>query len=256
MQRNHPDSSAERRLSAQRPDVSPEDDRRRLGPQIRTLSIVAGAAILATAALRILSPVVFERFIGPLEPMLVTVTASAVALAAAPALIRRGWLILRVRTAGESRWKIPLYALPFAAVAILVDRITPFPATINVPFPLSLLFYPAAGFVAEAVAHMAPLALLLAVIARTRDRADSTGIIWISTLAVAVLEPVYQFAAMGPDALPGWAAAVVTANIYLINVVELRLFRRFDFLAMFTFRLSYYLLWHIAWGHARLSLLF
>jgi hypothetical protein len=61
---------------------------------------------------------------------------------------------------------------------------------------------------------------------------------------------------MGAATLPPWATAVTTANIYAINVVELRLFRRLDFLAMFSFRLTYYLLWHIAWGHARLSLLF
>jgi hypothetical protein len=53
-----------------------------------------------------------------------------------------------------------------------------------------------------------------------------------------------------------WAAAYVFLNVWVINMVQLALFKRYDFVSMYAFRLMYYLLWHIAWGHARLGLLF
>lgn len=37
---------------------------------------------------------------------------------------------------------------------------------------------------------------------------------------------------------------------------RLALFKRYDFVTMYTFRLVYYLLWHIVWGVIRLRLLF
>jgi hypothetical protein len=42
----------------------------------------------------------------------------------------------------------------------------------------------------------------------------------------------------------------------VINLVQLTLFRRYDFLTMYAFRLVYYLVWHVAWGHLRLQVLF
>ena len=37
---------------------------------------------------------------------------------------------------------------------------------------------------------------------------------------------------------------------------ELLIFKRYDFIAMYAFRLVYYLIWHIVWGYARLRSLF
>jgi hypothetical protein len=42
----------------------------------------------------------------------------------------------------------------------------------------------------------------------------------------------------------------------LINLCQLLIFRRYDFISMYTFRIAYYMLWHVLWGYARLRLLF
>jgi hypothetical protein len=49
---------------------------------------------------------------------------------------------------------------------------------------------------------------------------------------------------------------VVFLQIYVINLQQLRIFRRFDFTSMYAFRLLYYLFWHILWGNLRLVVLF
>jgi hypothetical protein len=50
--------------------------------------------------------------------------------------------------------------------------------------------------------------------------------------------------------------AYVGLHIFLIGLVQLLLFTRYDFITMYTFRLSYYAIWHILWGHLRLNLIF
>ncbi len=69
-------------------------------------------------------------------------------------------------------------------------------------------------------------------------------------LAAAAVEPVAQ-AVLGSGLLP-----FVVPHVFLIGVVEMLLLRRFGYLPMVAFRLLYYLVWHVLWGHARLELLF
>jgi hypothetical protein len=86
---------------------------------------------------------------------------------------------------------------------------------------------------------------------------DFRRVVWLSMLLVSVLEPVYQLVASPPSSQhSGWAAAFVALLVFLINLVQLLIFRRFGFVSMYAFRLAYYLIWHIAWGHIRLLVLF
>jgi hypothetical protein len=55
---------------------------------------------------------------------------------------------------------------------------------------------------------------------------------------------------------PLWASAFVGAHVWLINIAQLLVFRRYGFVPMYSLRLAYYLIWHIIWGHARLRLMF
>jgi len=45
-------------------------------------------------------------------------------------------------------------------------------------------------------------------------------------------------------------------NILLINLFQLSIFKRYDFVSMYSFRLVYYAIWHIVWGVVRLNLFF
>ena len=64
------------------------------------------------------------------------------------------------------------------------------------------------------------------------------------------MEPVAQLA-LG-SALP----AFVVPHVFVFGLVQLVLLRRYGYVPMLWFRLVYYLLWHVLWGAARLSLLF
>ena len=61
--------------------------------------------------------------------------------------------------------------------------------------------------------------------------------------------------------LPGcWrklgSSAYVAAFVFVFTLVELYIYRRYDFVSMYSFRLAFYIWWHIIWGYLRLQWLF
>jgi hypothetical protein len=70
------------------------------------------------------------------------------------------------------------------------------------------------------------------------------------------LEPVFQTTLGFSRAYPSWVTGFVALHIFLLNLCQLAIFKRYDFVSMYSFRLMYYLLWHIVWGVIRLKLLF
>lgn len=149
-------------------------------------------------------------------------------------------------------------ALLFVSITILVDTNAPFSANLNIPFPESLLFYPAIGFFVEIIFHVFPLTVLLIVVTAIFKNTNNKRNLLIGILVVALAEPIYQVMQMKSAAnpFPLWAIAVVGLNLFLFDLTQLLIFKRYDFMAMYAFRLVYYLTWHIAWGYARLKLLF
>ena len=79
----------------------------------------------------------------------------------------------------------------------------------------------------------------------------------ISVLPVALVETAFQLWLMTAS---HWATLPIRGfvgfHIFLINVCQLLIFRRHDFISMYTFRIVYYAIWHIAWGYLRLRVLF
>ena len=136
-------------------------------------------------------------------------------------------------------------SLAFAAIAITVDLLHPFPETINARVPQSLLFYPAIAMVAETVFRLVPAALVFTF---TRHLP--------ATIVIAALtEPAFQLT-VGWTGAPHWSDAITALNIFAISLTQLILLRRHGFAAMLGLRLAYYLWWHVLWGEARLALLF
>jgi hypothetical protein len=140
-------------------------------------------------------------------------------------------------------------------IMILVDIKIVFPVDTNVLFPVSLLFYPASGFFVEVLFHVLPLTLPLITLASLFRSVRHENILWISILIVSLLEPVYQTFWMG-DRYTLWAVAYVGLHVLLINLFQLIIFKRCDFVSMYSFRLVYYLFWHIGWEYVRLKVLF
>ena len=55
--------------------------------------------------------------------------------------------------------------------------------------------------------------------------------------------------------LPSWAVAFLAVHLFLFNLFELLVFERYDFVAMYSSRVAYYVVWHIVWGYVRLRVL-
>jgi hypothetical protein len=178
-------------------------------------------------------------------------------------IVRDGFSIAGSDTGRGVARSAALAAL-FGIVVILVDLAIVHPADMNVPFPQSLLFYPVIGFMVEILFHLLPLCLLLTVIPALVGHGRSEAAVWVSLILVALLEPAFQTwtAASGAPVVGGpytyaaWAVVSDGLQVFAINLCQLFIFKRYDFVSMYALRLAYYGIWHIAWGHVRLELLF
>ena len=197
----------------------------------------------------------FERFIGGLNPLLAGMLIIISGGILFSILISRGWFAIYKKENLKGLYRSSGLAAILGGIMILVDLKIVFPADTNILFPESLLFYPAIGFFVEILFHVLPLALLLITLTSIFRRVQYQNVLWISIIIVALVEPVYQTLWMG-DRYPLWAIAYVGLHVFLINLIQLIIFKRYDFISMYSFRLVYYLFWHIGWGYFRLIILF
>ncbi|MBP7603510.1 MAG: hypothetical protein KBA15_06250 [Spirochaetes bacterium] len=199
----------------------------------------------------------YRRFLGSLDPALAFAIVAIAGYAALAFLSTRGWFCNAGKTSGVDVIKISSCALVLGITIAAADSLIRFPRDMNVPFPQSLLFYPVIGFIVEVVFHVLPLFLLLAVIEYAVMRKITEKTVLYVLIPVALIETVFQaygFRATGTYSL--WGALYVGVHVFVINIIGLLLFRRHGFIMMYLFRLMYYFLWHILWGHLRLSILF
>lgn len=223
-------------------------------PQVLAYLGLSGLALALTGVADYLDPSAFRRFFGPLPPLAVVFGLSVLGLALVTLLLLDGRFAVYRRENALGRLAALLLALPFAAAMILVDRQAPFPADINVPFPAALFFYPAIAYVVEILFHLLPFCLLYFGLGSRAGAAGQSRAVWAALLLVALLEPAFQlFFTAGLTTR--WVPVFLGVFLYAFNVVQLLLFRRYDFMTMYAFRVSYYLLWHIWWGHVRLGAL-
>jgi hypothetical protein len=199
----------------------------------------------------------FRRFIGDVNPLLAMAAAGVAGAVFLSFLrVRYGFAIFRK----ENLRFLPgssAIAVSLAGIAILVDLRIVYPADMNVPYPESLLFYPAIGFLVENVFHVVPLALLLLLLTPVARTIGHEKVVWIAILFVSLPEAVYQVVWMSNSShYPSWAVAYIGLHVFVFNLCELAIFKRYDFSSMYAFRLAYYALWHVAWGYLRLKLLF
>jgi hypothetical protein len=106
------------------------------------------------------------------------------------------------------------------------------------------------------VFHLLPLSLLLLVLAPLSKSLGAERVVWICLLLVSLLEPLYQTDLAFSRPYPMWVTSYVAVHVFLFNLLQLLAFRRYDFVSMYSFRLTYYVLFRILWGHVRLGLLF
>lgn len=166
---------------------------------------------------------------------------------------RHGLCVIRLPQRRQD-WLTPIgLAVPFMITVTLADLLLGFPADINVGLPTALIFYPAMGFIAELALHVLPFALALEVLKRLFAAWPSSRRVWVSIGFASLPEAAFQL--IGSQSLEGdlpTLSLFVFVQLFVFGLVELQLFRRFDFIHMYSFRLAYYGYWHILWAYLRI----
>jgi hypothetical protein len=213
------------------------------------LSVIAVVAAVSVSLVSDDSP--FDRFLAGLPAPLVIAASAGVGALSLRLLSDREWSI-----GSDARWTPVIVAFAFGAVAVTVDTMVPFPEDTNVEWPASALYYPAVAFLAEIVFHVVPIAAIVLVSGWRFGSNVNDWRVWLIIGAVAAGEAGFQVAGSLTDGSDSRLVGFVAVHLFAIGVAELTMFRQFGFSALVTFRMVYYLLWHVAWGHLRLSILF
>lgn len=219
--------------------------------------VMAVGMLVFVGFLYLSNDVLFQRFLGKANPLTVFLFTTVLGTVLWFILLSQQWFAVHEKT----NLKVLLYSTSLAAllgiIMILVDSKIIFSADMNILFPESLLFYPAMAFLVEILFHVLPLTVLLFIMGSFLKDVKFEVVFWICVLIVASLEPTYQMMDMvTSNRFQVSAIAFVGIHIFLINFFELLIFKKQGFISMYTFRLVYYLFWHIVWGNARLELLF
>jgi hypothetical protein len=217
--------------------------------------VLGAGAIVSAAALDAWGTPALRLYFGALQPTATTAVVVALGLGALAYLERSRWFTIDTGralppgTARAVKWTAVL-AIP----VVLVDVWGGFGPDINVTVPRSLLFYPLMAVIAECVFHLVPLALGVVVLKKLL-RSTAPQAPWALLGVVALLEPAFQTVWAVAES-PLWANVYVGVHVLVFNLLSLWFFRRYDFLSVYVFRVSYYGFWHILWGQLRLELLF
>jgi hypothetical protein len=226
----------------------------------RTLQYVAYlilslVALIFTLILLPSSNAYFRRFLGEWNPIMVIIIATIVGAVALWLLQARYNFVIFMGKGTIPGLKLSVVLATLLAIAIVAaDFFIRYPEDTNVSLPYALLFYPSIGFVAEIIFHVLPLALLLILLNPLGGWIGSDRLIWLGIFLVAVLEPTFQVTFEGKPFT--WGSAYTWIHVFVLAFLQLYVFRRFDFISMYSFRLFYYVYWHILWGVIRLQVLF
>jgi hypothetical protein len=223
-------------------------------PQYLAFGVLSLVAALFTGLLSLSrgSARFFTPYLGSIPPLLAIVVTTALGFVSLGFLLSRGWFQIRAANTLRGVGVAAAVATIFGMWQVCADLfLTRFPRDINVPAPQSVLFYPAIGYVVEVLFHALPLAVLLFIKDHLpgKRRPNTTAVIWLCIVVVSALDPLLVHMRRG-------ASAYVGAFVFVFTLVELDIFRRYDFVSMYAFRLVFYLWWHVIWGSVRLRWLF
>ncbi|WP_159437141.1 hypothetical protein [Halanaerobium kushneri] len=133
---------------------------------------------------------------------------------------------------------------------VLIDLFITFPKDINILFPESILFYPTIGVLAEIIFHLLPTTLLLFIFGfKIRNHP------MLIIIIIAAVEPFFQvFIGTGSSNIV-LRDVLVFLEVFIFSVIQMRVFFKYGFLAMYICRIGFYLTWHFLWGTIRLGII-
>lgn len=198
---------------------------------------------------------VFQKFLGRINPLVASLVIVLIGGVLLTFFLIRGWFTIYMpENPQRCLWMSGVAAL-LAGIMVVVDLRIVFPEDLNVAFPNSVFYYPAVAYAAEILFHVVPLFILLFLVTSLFKGISYEAIIWPCIAVIALAEPVFQILPL-TEKYPVWAVVFVAFHLWVFNMIQLALFKRYDFVSMYSFRLVYYLIWHIVWGYARTRLLF
>ena len=116
--------------------------------------------------------------------------------------------------------------------------------SIHIPFPSSAMAYPAAAILVSVFQYLIPVPILVWLLSNVILRGKfQTWVFLIVGVLAALVEPISQTAILKDN--PALLVSVF-AFVLIANLIQLYLFRKSGFLAAIFFRLSFYLIWHVA----------
>ncbi len=221
--------------------------------------VYAGLAIGAaglTAIAYFSDNLAFHRLLGTVNPFVVTIPLIFLGFILLSVQNSRHWFaVIRKGTLKGVLLSAGLASI-LGLIAILIDHAIVYPADMNVAFPLSLAYYPSVAFFAEIVLHLVPLTLISILLSSVFKKISNAKIIWIAILIASLSDPVFQVFDAAANHSPLWIVLVTGLHVLVINFLMLVIFKRYDFVSLLSFRLVYYVIWHIVWGAIRLRVLF
>jgi hypothetical protein len=225
--------------------------------QYMVLAVLSLGTVGATGILSLSHSTIFQPYFGNIHPLVAIAFVTVLGGVSLSILHARGGFEMYTRRQSlQGVMFAAAIATLFAIIVVSVDLSIGFPRNLNVPLPQSLLFYPVMAYVVELALHAFPLALFLVVLGSLFQQRNPTSLVWLGMLLVSLLEPILQMG-LGTSAQPfSWLAGYVGLHVFAFNLVQMYVFRRYDFVTMFALRLVYYLQWHILWGYIRLHVLF
>lgn len=216
--------------------------------------ILSLVTALLTAILAFIDPAPFHRFLGDINPVGVLLTTVFIGFFCFTYLLNSTTLAIYKKQNLRDYFTVAGIALAFGIEVVLADIwLVDYSADINILFPKSLLFYPAIGYIVEIVFHILPITLIVMILSLFRNLSENNRV-WFGMVVVIILEPIYQVWLLSQDTLT--TALYTGIHVFLFSLTQLIIFKRYDFISMFLFRLVFYMVWHIVWGHFRLELVF
>ena len=219
--------------------------------QYLALSSISIGVIVLTLILYFIDTSPFQRFLGNLNPLVVLAITIVLAFVLLTFLISKTKLLIYKKLNLKDYLIISGIAVIFGIEVIIADIwLVDYSADINILFPKSLLFYPAIGFIVEVFFHLLPISLIIVVLS-TFTKLNINKIVWVSIIVVTILEPLYQIWHISQNPLS--TITYTGIHVLLYSLAQLLIFKRFDFISMYLFRMVFYFIWHIWWGYFRFN---
>jgi hypothetical protein len=170
------------------------------------------------------------------------------------------------RVSNRQRYGIPLLVGGgIGALASLLDLVTKgtqFLAenmgveSFNTDYPLSLFVYTSGTVIVESLFRLFPFPVLLWLISYVvLKKRWQEPTFWTLAILLSLMEPLFQLIGqMTPEVMANFWPFFVALFLpflltnYPMGIAQAYVFRRFGFLASFTLRMGYYIIWHIVYG--------